>query len=183
MDLNSGFTLFALVLFALIGVLLVWIATLEWRLMRYTRTLRMVFSGRTGADLEQVLREYVARLDRTDQNMAALGTHTDQEIASLRGYTDQGLAALGQRVAILEQLAPLNLQHVGVIRFNPYADKGSDQSFAIALLDNRGDGVVLNGLHSRDTCRVYAKPVVGGNSTYKMTDEEKEAINRAMAKN
>ncbi len=172
MDSNSGFTLFALVLFALIGVLIVWIATLEWRLLRYTRTLRLIFSGRTGADLEQVLRESMQRVDRTDQNMAALNAHAEQ-----------GLAALGQRVAVLEQLAPLHLQHVGVIRFNPYADKGSDQSFAIALLDDRGDGLVLNGLHSRDTCRVYAKPVVGGNSTYKMTEEEKEAINRAMANN
>ncbi|MGB8649015.1 MAG: DUF4446 family protein [Anaerolineae bacterium] len=171
MELNSGFTIVEFLLFVLIGVLVVWIITLEWRLNRYTRTLRLVFSGRTGADLEQILRDYVQRMDRADQNMAALSAHADQ-----------GFTALNNRVAVLEQKAPLNVQHIGVIRFNPYTDKGGDQSFAIALLDDRGDGVVVNGLHSRDSCRVYAKPVIGGASTYKMTDEEKEAINRAMTK-
>ncbi len=169
MELNSGFTLVEFLLFLLIGVLVIWFITLEWRLHRYTRTLRLIFSGRAGADLEQLLREYAQRMDRVDQDMAAY-----------KSSVDQGVAALGARVALLEQRAPLNVQHVGVIRFNPYADKGGDQSFAIALLDDRGDGVVLNGLHSRDTCRVYAKPVIGGASTYKMTEEEKQAINRAM---
>ncbi|MGE5138495.1 MAG: DUF4446 family protein [Rudaea sp.] len=171
MNLNGGFTLVEFLLFLAIGLIVVWLITLEWRLLRFTRTLRLVFAGRGGADLEQVLREYLGRMDRTDQSLANLSRNNDQT-----------LAALDNRMGTLERQAPLNLQHVGVIRFNPYADKGGDQSFAIAVLDDRGDGVVLNGLHARDFSRVYAKPVVGGNSTYKLTEEEKEAINRAMAK-
>lgn len=171
MNLNGGFTLVEFLLFLALGLIVVWLITLEWRLLRFTRTLRLVFAGRAGADLEQMLRDYLARMDRTDQTLANLSRNNDQT-----------LAALDNRMGALERQAPLNLQHVGVIRFNPYADKGGDQSFAIAVLDDRGDGVVLNGLHARDFSRVYAKPVVGGNSTYKLTEEEKEAINRAMAK-
>jgi hypothetical protein len=68
------------------------------------------------------------------------------------------------------------------VRFNPFADKGGDQSFAVALLDDLGDGVVFTGLHSRTDVRVYCKPVVGGASTYPLTNEEAEAITRANSK-
>jgi hypothetical protein len=72
-----------------------------------------------------------------------------------------------------------SLQHVGVVRFNPYHDTGGDYSFAVALLDAGGDGVVLSGLYHRDRCRVYAKPVGAWSSAYTLTDEEVEAIDRA----
>ena len=68
----------------------------------------------------------------------------------------------------------------GIYRYNAYKDTGSDLSFTLALLNEKNDGVVLNGIYSRDMSNIYAKPVKNGNSTYKMTEEEKEAINRAI---
>lgn len=160
MELNSGFTIFEFLLFLIIGVLFVWIMTLEWRFLRTTRTIRRLFTGRTGVDLEQMLRGYLQRVD-----------HTDNAVSELVARTTQ-----------LETKAPSNVQHVGVVRFNPFHDKGGDQSFAVALLDDRADGVVFSGLHSRGDSRVYSKPIVGGSSTYALTEEEKEAISRAMGK-
>lgn len=74
------------------------------------------------------------------------------------------------------------LQHVGVIRFNPYHDTGGDYSFAVALLDAGGDGVLVTGLYHRDRCRVYAKPVAGWTSKYTLTEEEVEAVERARSR-
>lgn len=71
------------------------------------------------------------------------------------------------------------LQHVGVVRFNPYHDTGGDYSFAVALLDAAGNGLVLTGLYHRDRCRVYAKPIQGWTSSYTLTDEERAAIEQA----
>lgn len=71
------------------------------------------------------------------------------------------------------------LQHVGVVRFNPYHDTGGDYSFAVALIDGGGRGVVLSGLYHRDRCRVYAKPVQSWDSAYTLTDEEREALEQA----
>ena len=71
-------------------------------------------------------------------------------------------------------------QHVGIVRFNPFSDKGGDQSFAIAILDDHADGIVLSSMQSRTDNRVYGKPVVGGQSTYTLGNEEREAIARAM---
>ncbi len=180
MDLTAGFTIVEFLLFLVIGLLIVWIITLEWRFSRTTRTLRLLFSGRTGADLEQVLRNYLERMDRNDQTVAGLGTRLDQTIGALTARHDQAIAALAGRTTQLEARAPGDLQHVGVVRYNPFTDKGGDQSFAVALLDDRANGVVFNGLHSRADSRVYAKPIIGGTSTYTLTEEEKEAINRAM---
>jgi hypothetical protein len=73
---------------------------------------------------------------------------------------------------------------VGVVRFNPFAQSGSsggNQSFAIALLDEKHSGVVLSALYSRDRVGVYAKPVTTGKSSFTLSDEETEALTQAIA--
>ncbi len=72
------------------------------------------------------------------------------------------------------------IQKVGVYRYNAYKDTGSDLSFTVALLDEKNDGVVLNGIYSREMSNIYAKPVQNGDSSYKMTEEEMEAVKRAI---
>ena len=72
------------------------------------------------------------------------------------------------------------LQKVGIVRYNDFRDTGSDLSFALALLDKENNGVVLNGIYARETSNIYAKPVKNGESKYRMTEEEKEAIKKAM---
>lgn len=69
-----------------------------------------------------------------------------------------------------------NVQNVGVIRFNPFKETGGSQSFAIALTDKKKNGVVISSLYARERINVFAKPLVNGESTYTLTDEEKSAI-------
>ncbi len=70
---------------------------------------------------------------------------------------------------------------VGVVRFNPFTGEGQggNQSFALCVLDELGEGVVLSTLYSRDRVGVYAKPLSAFASTYELSDEEKQAIERA----
>jgi len=72
---------------------------------------------------------------------------------------------------------------VGVVRFNPFEGQGlgGNQSSAIALIDERGGGVVLSTLYSRDRVAVYVKPLEAGKSPYELTAEEKSAIGKAQA--
>ena len=60
----------------------------------------------------------------------------------------------------------------GFLRFNPFRDAGGDQSFAVALTDQDGNGVVISSLHSRDVTRVYGKPLAAWESPYPLTEEE-----------
>jgi hypothetical protein len=68
------------------------------------------------------------------------------------------------------------------IRFNPFKDQGGNQSFAIAFLNDEGDGVVISSLYSRDRTSVFAKPIKKMASEFELTEEEKEALNKAIPK-
>ena len=138
-------------LLALVG--LAWAFTLQRRLSRL-ETLRRQVLASGGPDLETLLQANLTRLDTADERLEALS---------------------GDLAALIER-QKRDLQHVGIIRFNPYQDTGGDQSFAIALLDSYGDGVVISGLYARQGVRLYAKPVQAGQSAYPLTDEEKQAM-------
>jgi len=70
---------------------------------------------------------------------------------------------------------------VGLVRFNPFSadGQGGNQSFAAAFLDEEANGVVLSTLYARNHVGVYAKPLQNGTSTYELSQEEKEAIEKA----
>ena len=80
----------------------------------------------------------------------------------------------------IEQNMNKCIQKVGIIRYNPYQNTGSDLCFALALLDFEDTGVVINGVYSRDnTTNTYAKPIEKGKSKYTLVKEEEEALNMA----
>ena len=138
-----------------LGTLVIW---QELRLRQLSNSFRRLMTGRGGTDLESSLSDFVARMD----------------------HVEKSTQAMESRVGMVETRLPHVVQHVGVVRFNPFADKGGDQSFAMAILDDQANGAVISTIHSRVEVRVYAKPVIGGQSTYTLTAEEKDAIARAM---
>jgi len=79
----------------------------------------------------------------------------------------------------LKEKNRFNVNKVGVVRFNPFGELGSNQSFSLALLDGNGCGAVVTSLFTREANRVYAKPIKNGESEFKLTNEEKEAIQLA----
>ena len=72
-----------------------------------------------------------------------------------------------------------SIRGLETVRFNPFPDQGSNQSFAIGMLNEEGDGVVLSSLYSRERMSIFAKPIKKGNSEYELTNEEKEALKKA----
>lgn len=72
------------------------------------------------------------------------------------------------------------IQKIGMVRYNAFQDVGSDLSFALAMLDENNDGVVLNGIYAREMSNIYAKPIENGKSTYTVSNEEAEAIGKAI---
>lgn len=78
------------------------------------------------------------------------------------------------------------LQRVGVYRYNPFPEIGGDLSFSIALLDNTNSGFVITGIYTRQGSFTYLKPVRKGRGNendqrYRLSKEETEAVNRAIA--
>ena len=113
------------------------------------------------------------RPEQVEELIAALHERVDAAVDRFDGF--------GGRLDTLETKATQAMNRVGLVRFNPFMDTGSDLSFSAALLNDRGDGLILTSLWGRDEVRLYAKPVEAHESRYVLSQEEKQALD--MAKN
>jgi hypothetical protein len=105
---------------------------------------------------------------------AVLGQHL--EIVHEVG---QDLDELTARMAVLESSGRHHYARQGLVRFSPFEDTGGNQSFALALLDESDDGLVISSLHSRTGTRIYAKAVSNGKADATTSPEETQAIDQA----
>ncbi|PZR56130.1 MAG: hypothetical protein DLM50_09050 [Candidatus Meridianibacter frigidus] len=103
-------------------------------------------------------------------------------IATLEN-TLKGLALQSEReerrLLELERLSQTDVSGVGFFRYNAFADTGSELSFALALLNRQGDGVVLSSIYSREDTRTYGKAVSSFRALQDASKEELSAIARA----
>lgn len=115
---------------------------------------RSFFSGKESKDLEEVIYNQIKSSNKINENIEKI---------------------YKENKAIRENITKC-IQRVGMVRFNPFGDVGGNQSFAIALLDNSLNGVIILSLYSRDGVKVYSKQIVKGKSEYKLSEEEEEAL-------
>jgi hypothetical protein len=80
----------------------------------------------------------------------------------------------------LDKDISLCIKKIGMVRYSAFKDTGSDLSFALALLNDNNDGVLLNGIYSREMSNIYAKQVNQGKTNVKTSDEEKQALEIAI---
>ena len=90
------------------------------------------------------------------------------------------IAGLDSDLTGLRDAIARAVQHVGLVRFDAFEDMGGNLSFAAALLDGEGSGIVFSSINGRQETRIYAKPIEQGNSRYNLSGEEEEAIKRAL---
>ena len=124
----------------------------------------------------KILRKY-KRLMRGSDNKnleAMLNQHMDRLESRLSGIRDLELS-----IPSMNSRMNQCLQRVGIVRYNAFERMGGNQSFSVALLDEKGNGIVLTGLYSRNSSAIFAKPIQSGLSTYDLSNEEKEAIDKA----
>ena len=72
-------------------------------------------------------------------------------------------------------------QKVGLVKYDAFHEMGGKLSFSLALLNKANDGFIINAMHSREGCYTYIKEIIDGNSIIALADEEKEALDMAMA--
>lgn len=140
------------ILITVVVLLIGWVIRLEIRVGRLLR-------GKDGKTLE-------------DSIVNLLGELSDLQTA--RQEIEKYLTNVEQRLR-------RSIQGIRTVRFNPFKDTGtgSNQSFATAFLDEEGNGVVVSSLYSRDRVSIFSKPLEKHGSTFELTEEEKEAIEKA----
>lgn len=89
------------------------------------------------------------------------------------------VTSLESRVAELESKVSTAKRHLGSVRYDAFEDVGGAQSFAVALFDDRGDGIILNGITGRTDSRIYCKPILNGKCDRNLSDEEQQAVREA----
>ena len=151
--------IFMLVLFIIVIVLAVLYITSVINLKKL-RTSYSKFMSKlgNGNNLEEMLQNYIKKVETVEAR--------NEEIISYCKIIDDNIKRCSQKI--------------GIVRYNAFKDVGSDLSFALAILDDYNNGVVLNGIYARDSSNIYAKPIENGVSKYVLSEEEKEAVNRAI---
>ncbi len=142
------------------AVLLIWVIMLTISHSRLRKRYQLFMQGDNAKNLEGILMDCMAAAK--EQNRTTI--------------------SLERQLTELIELSKTNLRNIGVVRFCAFTEVGSDLSFAIALTDDSGRGVVISSLFGREDNRIYAKPLENGKSTYRLSAEEEQAIRKAMGK-
>ena len=153
---------FLLMLSIMVGILTIGFISILYSNIKlknkYNKFMKKIGNGK---NIEEDLENYMYRVERVERQ--------NTEIISYCKNLDDEVAKC--------------IQKVGMVRYSAFKDTGSDLSFAVAMLDENNDGVVFNGIYSREMSNIYAKPVKNGVSEYTLSEEEKEAIRRAIEAN
>lgn len=136
-----------------------------------------------GAYWVYTLEKRLKTMEERYQKILALAEDTDQAtIIQLLTRLDGQESRISKFEAMLRQfglILPHTIQGHSAIRYSAFENVGGDQSFSLALVDARGNGAILSGLHSRDDARVYAKPLTQWRSSYSLSAEEQQALGQA----
>jgi len=129
---------------------LVWVMILERRLKKF-------FNGTNGQNLEENMIQIIKQLKEVKETQVEINKHLIEVDGRLKK----------------------SIRNIQIMRFNPFEDAGSNQSFAMSLLNDEGDGVVMSSLYARDRMSIFAKPITHGESDFELSIEEKEVVKKA----
>lgn len=129
-----------------------------WRFYELQKKYGHFLSGADGKKIEESLKQY------------------SKDVNDALGKLDE----LAEFVAKMHNQSQFAISKQSLIRFNPFGDTGGDQSFVLALLDNKNNGVIMSSVHARTGTRVYAKEINDGLSKYNLSDEETVALQKAL---
>ena len=111
-----------------------------------------------GNNIDEMLKNYINKVDEvSDKN---------EEIINYCKTIDNRIS--------------LCIKKVGLVRYSAFKDTVSDLSFALTLLNDKNDGVILNGIYSREMSNIYAKQVIDGKCSNKLSEEERQALEIAI---
>lgn len=145
----------------LAGIFFIWTGVLSFLIWQQNKFLKSVFPKSGERDIRRKFEEVLGEINKFELD----------------------LGSLDKKVLDLESKGLSHIQRVELLRFNPYGDTGGDQSFVVALLDNKGNGVVVTSLHARSGTRIFAKDVILGKSgKYKFSEEEEKVVKKVLEK-
>ena len=112
-----------------------------------------------GENIDEILKKYIMAVENVDEK--------NKEIEKYCDRLDKNISQC--------------IQKIGMVRYSAFKDTGSDLSFALAMLNDKNDGFIINSMHStREGCYTYVKEIIKGESFVILAEEEKEALEMAL---
>lgn len=128
------------------------------RLSRLERKYKMFMKGSDAQSLEKTFMRKFAQIDR---------------LYEAKENHEQTIKSIVKNFRVI-------FSKYGVEKYDAFDDVGGKLSFALALLDKENTGLILNAVHSRDNCFLYLKEIVKGESYVMLSQEEVEALRKAV---
>lgn len=131
------------------------------QMKKLKKNYRIFMSGKDAKTLEDTLMQ---RLDQVDSLL-----ESNEENDS--------------NIKVLSKNMQRTYQKMGLIKYDAFHEMGGKLSFSLAMLDMRNNGFIINAMHTREGCYTYIKEIIDGNSVIVLSEEEQEALKRAMNPN
>ena len=71
-------------------------------------------------------------------------------------------------------------QKTGAVKYDALTGMGGQVSFALAMLDLKNNGIMINSIHTREGSYLYMKEIVDGKCEVLLGKEEQQALDKAM---
>lgn len=134
-------------------LIIIWMILMEHRLKKF-------FAGTKARNLEEVMLKLGEQISEINESQVQIKKH----------------------LSIVDNRLDKSIRNVKTIRFNPFVEAGSNQSFAISFLNDEGDGVIISSLYARDKMSIFAKPISKGKSEFELTEEERGVLDKSLSK-
>ena len=131
------------------------------QMKKLKKNYRIFMSGKDAKTLEDTL---IQRLDQVD---SLLESNEEND----------------RNIKVLSKNMQCTYQKMGLIKYDAFHEMGGKLSFSLAMLDMRNNGFIINAMHTREGCYTYIKEIIDGNSVIVLSEEEQEALKRAMDPN
>lgn len=155
--INVGYIVLALII--LIIILLIMIIVLFSKLNKLDKRLSKFTSGKTGSELENIMLSKFSDIDSIVKN-------EKRQNKDIKVATDFSRRAFNR---------------TGLVKYNAFKEMAGNLSFALAILSEENNGVIINAMHSREGCFTYCKEIIDGKSYVVLSDEEKQALDIALS--
>jgi len=113
-----------------------------------------------------------------DGNVVALLRAVDNNL----GRLDSVIAELEPRLRAVERHLPRAIAFTGIVAYDAFGNITGNLSRSIALLNARGDGVVISLLVGRTETLFFTKQVRGMKGVEALSPEEEEAVAKAVGR-
>lgn len=155
---DSDYIIIGLAAVVLILLILTIVNVVQMRKLK--KSYKVFMTGKNGKNLEETL---IKRLNQVD---SLIESNDENE----------------KNIEKIFKNLKFAYQKMGLIKYDAFHEMGGKLSFSLAMLDARNNGFIINAMHTREGCYTYIKEIVDGNSIIVLSEEEKEALNRAMGK-